>query len=173
MSITLFYYYLLFTVASNIEQIQIIHCQALVKFRDCGIYYLYCRYTNFQLIQTWTHPNFFWFHFHKGSGEVEKVTIEPCPELPCHFNQGERANLSITFVLKQSANSVHFKSSLRRGGGLWDYEMEVPESDRNVCRGDGDALTNWGKLDCPLEKNKQYTFVISRVFPVSSSFNVS
>ena len=77
----------------------------------------------------------------------------------------------MTFVPKQSASLVHVKSNLRRGG-LFDYEIDIPEKDPNVCR-DGNPNNDWGKVDCPLEPGKRYSYVIDRAFPVSTSFNVS
>lgn len=79
--------------------------------------------------------------------------------------------MTITFIPGELAYGVHVKSTLRRGG-LFDYEIDVPELDPNVCR-NGNHVTDWGKIECPLQKGQLYTFVISRVFPMSTSYNAS
>ena len=106
-----------------------------------------------------------------GNGEIESIRIEPCAAEPCHFEAGQRANMTITFVPRKSASSLYTKSTLRRGG-LFDYEIDVPDQDNNICR-DGNSQKDWGKVDCPIEPMKRYTFVANRAFPVSTSYNVS
>lgn len=106
-----------------------------------------------------------------GNGEVERITIEPCSVQPCHFEQGQLANVTVTFVSQQSAASVYVKSTLYRVG-LFPFELQVPETDPSLCR-NGDQQRDWGRVECPLQANKRYTFVYSRPFPVSTAYNVS
>lgn len=74
-------------------------------------------------------------------------------------------------MASKPANKLTIFSSLRTGG-LWDYELVLNPADNQVCKS-GNADTDGGKLDCPLQANKEYTFYFTREFPVSTSYNVS
>lgn len=113
---------------------------------------------------------FFFLIFIIGNGEFISIDIVPCNYVPCHFEKGERANATFVFKPKQAANYLRITSTLRTGG-WFNYEIEVYDEDPEVCNGWGKKDAK-GKIECPIKADKTYSFMISRQFPVSTSYNV-
>lgn len=92
--------------------------------------------------------------------------------MPCHFEKGERANVTIIFQPKQKSNYLRVHSTLRTGG-LFDYQIKVTDEDPEVCQSSNSNRKNWGKIKCPVLPGNTYTFKVSRIFPASTTWNVS
>ena len=108
--------------------------------------------------------------FPTGKGEIESISIEPCKRMPCHFNEGDQANLTITFTPTTPSNQIEIRSTLRTAG-LINYEVQVNFDDPMICQ-NGDSRKDFGKIPCPIVPGETYTFVASRKFPVNTSYNV-
>ncbi|OTF74549.1 hypothetical protein BLA29_006156 [Euroglyphus maynei] len=106
-----------------------------------------------------------------GNGEIKSIDIEPCHTLPCHFEKGERANVTIVFQPKQKSKYLRLQSTLRTGG-LFDYQINVNDKDPEICQSENSFGKNWGKIKCPVLPGNIYTFKVSRVFPVSTTWNM-
>ncbi|XP_027198030.2 mite group 2 allergen-like Ixo r 2 [Dermatophagoides pteronyssinus] len=106
-----------------------------------------------------------------GNGEIKSIDIEPCHSLPCHFEKGERANVTIIFQPKQKSNYLRVHSTLRTGG-LFDYQIKVTDEDPEVCQSSNSNRKNWGKIKCPVLPGNTYTFKVSRIFPASTTWNM-
>ena len=90
--------------------------------------------------------------------------------MPCHFNEGDQANLTITFTPTTPSNQIEIRSTLRTAG-LINYEVQVNFDDPMICQ-NGDSRKDFGKIPCPIVPGETYTFVASRKFPVNTSYNV-
>ena len=76
------------------------------------------------------------------------------------------------FQPKRKSNYIRVHSTLRTGG-LFDYQINVEDEDPEVCQSSNSHHRNWGKIKCPALPGNTYTFKVSRIFPVSTTWNVS
>ncbi|KPM08750.1 hypothetical protein QR98_0072740 [Sarcoptes scabiei] len=105
-----------------------------------------------------------------GNNEIQSIDIEPCPSLPCHFDQGSRANLTIVFRPTRAADYIRIYATLRTGGLFGGYQREIYDADPEIC--ETSSKPKWGKIKCPIVPGRYYTFQIAREFPVSTTWNM-
>ncbi|KAK8774502.1 NPC intracellular cholesterol transporter 2-like [Amblyomma americanum] len=93
----------------------------------------------------------------KCGGEFSEIRIDPCPQLPCHFQKGKPLKLQVDFVAAENIQKLEMKLRGELSNGVW---LPFPGFRKNACKNNG--------LTCPLEAGKSYT--LESTLNVLSSF---